>query len=134
MKNIIRQIKEGVSTRSFISNFCRHTAFVSQIEPKSIDETLKDEKWVEVMHEELNHFARNEVWFLVPKTAEMNITGSKWVFKNKLDEDGVITRKKTRLVAKGYNQEEGIDYGETFTPVARSVSYTHLTLPTNREV
>jgi len=119
MENIIGQIKEGVSTRSSISQFCRHTAFVSQIEPKSIDEALKDEKWVEVMHEELNQFARNEVWFLVPKIAEMNIIGSKWVFRNKLDEDGVITRNKARLVAKGYNQEEGIDYGETFAPVAR---------------
>ena len=74
---------------------------------------------VEVMHEKLNQFAKNEVWFLVPKTAEMNIIGSKWVFRNKLDEDGVITRNKARLVPKGYNQEERIDYGETFAPVAR---------------
>ena len=49
----------------------------------------------------------------------MNIIGSKWVFRNKLDEDSVITRNKARLVAKGYNQEKGIDYGETFAPVAR---------------
>jgi len=117
--NIIGQIKEGVSTRSSISNYCRHTAFVSEIEPKSIEEALKDEKWVEAMHEELNQLERNEVWFLVPKTNEMNIIGSKWVFRNKLDEDGVITTNKARLVAKGYNQEEGIDYGETFAPVAR---------------
>ena len=61
MENIIGQIEEGVSTRSSISNFCRDTTFVSQIEPKSIEEALKDEKWVEVMHEELNQFARNEV-------------------------------------------------------------------------
>ena len=119
VENIIGQIKECVSTRSSISNFCRHTAFVSQIEPKSINEALKDEKWVEAMHGELNQFARKEVWFLVPKTAEMNIIGSKWVFRNKLDEDGVITRNKARLVANGYNQEEGIDYGKTFAHVAR---------------
>ena len=61
VENIIGQIKEGVSTRSSISNFCRHTSFVSQIELKSNDEALKDEKWVEAMHEELNQFARNEV-------------------------------------------------------------------------
>jgi len=71
------------------------------------------------MHEKLNQFTRNDVWFLVPKSDEMNIIGSKWVFRNKLDEAGVIIRNKTRLVAKGYNQEEGIDYGETFALVAR---------------
>jgi len=119
VENIIGQIKEGVSTRNSISNFCRHTAFVSQVEPKSIEEALKDENWVNAMHEELNQFARNNVWFLDPKTDEMNIIGSKWVFINKLDEAGVITRNKARLVAKGYNQEEGIDYGETFAHVAR---------------
>ena len=54
VENIIGQIKEGVSTRRFISNFYRNTTFVSKIEPKSIDEALKDEKWVEAMHEELN--------------------------------------------------------------------------------
>ena len=64
VENIIGQIKEGDSTRSSISNFCRHTTFVSQIEPKSIDEALKDEKWVEAMHEELNQFARNKVCLL----------------------------------------------------------------------
>ena len=74
---------------------------------------------MDAMHEELNQFARNDVWFLVSKTDEMNIIGSKWVFRNKLDEVGVITRNKALLVAKGYNQEEGIDYGETFAPVAR---------------
>jgi len=77
VENIIGQIKEGVSTCSSISNFSRHTDFVSQVEPKSIEEALKDEKWVDAMHEELNQFSRNDVWFLVPKSDEMNITGSK---------------------------------------------------------
>ena len=77
MDNITGQIKEGVSTRSSISNYCRHTTFVSQIEPKLIEEALKDEKWVEAMREELNQFERNEVWCLVPKTNEMNVIGSK---------------------------------------------------------
>jgi len=71
------------------------------------------------MHDELNQFTRNEVWSLIPKISDMNIIGTKWVFKNKMDELGVIIRNKARVVAKGYNQEEGIDYDETYAPVAR---------------
>ena len=56
---------------------------------------------------------------MVPITNNMNIIGTKWVFKNKLDENGVITRNKDCLVAKGYNQQEGIDFGETYAPVTR---------------
>ena len=67
----------------------------------------------------LNQFTRNYVWSFVPKTNEMNVIGTKWVFRNKMDENGNIVRNKTRLVAKGYNQEEGIDFDEIYAPVAR---------------
>ena len=71
------------------------------------------------MQEELHQFERNKVWHLVPQPENRTIIGTKWVFRNKLDEFGTVTRNKARLVVQGYNQEEGIDYEETFAPVAR---------------
>jgi len=62
------------------------------------------------MQEELNQFQRNDVWDLVPKPSQKNIIGTKWVFRNKLNEPGEVTRNKARLVAQGYSQQEGIDY------------------------
>jgi len=119
LDNVIGQVQQGVSTRSALNQLYEHMAFVSQIEPKIVADALEDSSWITAMREELNQFARNEVWTLVPRTSGMNVIGTKWVFKNKLDEHGVIVRNKARLVAKGYSQEEGIDYGETYTPVAR---------------
>jgi hypothetical protein len=70
------------------------------------------------MQEELNNFKRNEVWSLVPRSKQ-NVVGTKWVFRNKQDEHGVVTRNKARLVAKGYAQVTGLDFKETFASVAR---------------
>ncbi|GJX51781.1 retrovirus-related pol polyprotein from transposon TNT 1-94 [Tanacetum coccineum] len=89
------------------------------IEPKNINEALKDESWVIAMQEELNQFISNDVWELVPNPKNMTIIGTKWVYRNKLDENGVVSRNKARLVAQGYNQQEGIDYDKTYAPVAR---------------
>ena len=119
LDNIIAQIQKGVTTRRSMNHFCEHMAFVSQAEPKSVTEALEDSNWINAMHEELNQFARNEVWTLVPRSKEMNVIGTKWIFKNKINEQGFTVRNKARLVAKGYNQEEGIDFGETYVPVAR---------------
>ncbi|KAI4387451.1 hypothetical protein MLD38_005281 [Melastoma candidum] len=88
-------------------------------EPDGIDEALDDPDWILAMQEELNQFERNKVWTLVPKPDNRSIIGTKWVFRNKLDESGAVVRNKARLVAKGYSQEEGIDFDETFAPVAR---------------
>jgi hypothetical protein len=71
------------------------------------------------MDEELDQIEKNDTWELVPRPKNKNVIGTKWVFRNKLNEDGHVTRNKARLVCKGYAQIEGIDFEETFAPVAR---------------
>ncbi|GKB77511.1 retrovirus-related pol polyprotein from transposon TNT 1-94, partial [Tanacetum coccineum] len=89
------------------------------IEPKNVKEAIQDESWTMAMQEELNQFKTNNVWSLVPPPNNQTIIGTKWVFKNKLDENGIVSRNKARLVAQGYNQKEGIYFDETFAPVER---------------
>jgi len=71
------------------------------------------------MQEELNRFERNHVWHLVPRPHDRPTIGTKWIFKNKLNESKNVIRNKTRLVAQGYTQIERINFEETFAPVAR---------------
>ena len=93
--------------------------YLAQFEPKKVEESLKDENWVESMHQELHQFVRNDVWELVPRPKDTNVINTKWIFKNNTNEDGEIIRNKSRLVAQGYTQVEGIDFDESFAPVAR---------------
>ena len=71
------------------------------------------------MNEEIGQIKRNKAWSLVPRPKDKNVIGTNCVFKNKLNENGEVTKNKARLVYKGYAQEEGIDYGENFAPIAR---------------
>ncbi|CAJ2662295.1 unnamed protein product [Trifolium pratense] len=115
---VIGNPNQGIATRrskEAISNSC----FISKIEPKNVKEALTDEYWINAMQEELTQFKRSEVWDLVPRPDGINVIGTKWVYKNKTDENGDITRNKARLVAQGYTQIEGVDFDETFALVAR---------------
>jgi hypothetical protein len=69
------------------------------------------------MQEELNNFKRNEVWNLL-SCPNKNVVGTNWVFHNRQDEHGLVTRNKSRHVAKGYSQVEGLDFGEIFAPIS----------------
>jgi hypothetical protein len=115
---ILGDISKGVTTFSCLAKFCEHYSFVSSIEPFRVEEALQDPNWVLAMQEELNNFKRNEVWSLVPRPKQ-NVVGTKWVICNKQAEHGVVTSNKAQLVAKGYAQVTGMDFEETFAPVAR---------------
>ncbi|GJW97694.1 retrovirus-related pol polyprotein from transposon TNT 1-94 [Tanacetum coccineum] len=124
--NIIGNPGAGMLTRAMAKQLsaasaheCLFVDFLSEEEPKKVSKALKHPGWVDAMQDELNQFARNKVWTLVPAPYGKTIIGSRWVFRNKRDETGIVIKNKARLVAQGYNQQEGIDYDETFAPVAR---------------
>ncbi|GJT13039.1 retrovirus-related pol polyprotein from transposon TNT 1-94 [Tanacetum coccineum] len=118
LENVIGNLNQR-TLRSQAQNQSNFFYFISTIEPKNVNEALGDEIWIAVMQEELNQFIDNDVWELVPQPRNMTIIGTKWVFRNKLDENGIVSRNKARLVAQGYNQQEGIDYDITYALVAR---------------
>ncbi|GKD99500.1 putative ribonuclease H-like domain-containing protein [Tanacetum coccineum] len=78
-----------------------------------------DPSWIKSMHDELLQFKLQKVWTLVDLLNGKRAIGTKWVYMNKKDEKGIVIKNKARLVSQGYIQEEGIDYDEVFTPVAR---------------
>nr|GEY48447.1 hypothetical protein [Tanacetum cinerariifolium] len=98
---------------------CMFACFLSQEEPKRVHQALKDPSWIEAMQEELLQFKMQKVWILVDLPQGKRAIGTKWVYRNKKDERGMVVRKKARLVAQGHTQEEAIDYEEVFAPVAR---------------
>ncbi|GJR02073.1 retrovirus-related pol polyprotein from transposon TNT 1-94 [Tanacetum coccineum] len=97
LENVIGNLNQR-TLRSQAQDKRNFFCFISTIEPKNINEALKDENWVMPMQEELNQFKINDVWELVPNPMDMTIIGTKWVYRNKLDENGVITRNKAREV------------------------------------
>jgi hypothetical protein len=83
------------------------------------EETIKEEKWVDAMNEEIEAIEINDTWDLVDFPIGKTNNGVKWVYKIKFNKKDKVEKKKTRLVAKGFAQQLSIDYGETFSPIAR---------------
>ncbi|GKB61023.1 retrovirus-related pol polyprotein from transposon TNT 1-94 [Tanacetum coccineum] len=112
----------AVSTRQQLQDealFCYFDAFLFSVEPTSYKDALTKSCWIEAMQEELNKFERLEVWELVPRLDHVMIITLKWIYKVKLDELGGVLKNTARQVVRGYRQEEGIDFEESFAPVAR---------------
>nr|GEW28032.1 retrovirus-related Pol polyprotein from transposon TNT 1-94 [Tanacetum cinerariifolium] len=103
----------------YVTIKCRVTFSEHNSEITKDGKVIGDESWIVAMQEELNQFIANDVWELVSQPKNMTIIGTKWVFRNKFDENGNFSGNKARLVSQGYNKQEGIDYDETYAPVAR---------------
>eukprot|EP00253_Pinus_taeda_P016323 PITA_16323 len=116
---ILGEKQAGVQTRRTVIETSSYLALLSSTEPQNVNEACKDECWVKAMNEELEQIENNNTWELVPRTHDKYIIGTKWIFKNKLNENGEVIINKAILVCKGYAQQEGIDFEETFAPVAR---------------
>ncbi|KAK1695261.1 hypothetical protein QYE76_011958 [Lolium multiflorum] len=111
--------KEGIGYNAKEKKANKKMTKPTQEQKKVVINALEDPDWLDAMHDELNNFKRNKVWTLVEKPKECrNVIGTKWIFKNKQDEHGIVVRNKARLVAQGFSQIEGIDFGETYALVA----------------
>ncbi|GJT01764.1 retrovirus-related pol polyprotein from transposon TNT 1-94 [Tanacetum coccineum] len=122
LDNIIGELRRPVSTRLQLHKqalFCYYDTFLTSVKPKNYKDALTQACWIEALQEELNEFERLEVWELVPRPEKMMVITLKWIYKVKLDELGGILKKKARLVTRGYRQEDGINFEESFAPVAR---------------
>ncbi|GJR34978.1 putative ribonuclease H-like domain-containing protein [Tanacetum coccineum] len=122
LDNIIGELERPISTRLQLYEkalFCYYDAFLTLVKPKTYKDALIQSYWIEVMQQELNEFERLEVWKLVHRPDKVMVITLKWIYKVKLDELGGILKNKARLVSRGYRQEEGIDFEESFAPVAR---------------
>ncbi|GKC29373.1 retrovirus-related pol polyprotein from transposon TNT 1-94 [Tanacetum coccineum] len=117
---IIGNPSKPVSTRRQIATYalwCYFHALLVKEELKNYKEAMIESSWIEAMPEKIHKFERLKVWELVPQLDKIMIINLKWIFKLKLDEYGGVLKNEARLVAKGYRQEEGIDFKESFAPV-----------------
>ncbi|GJT22985.1 retrovirus-related pol polyprotein from transposon TNT 1-94 [Tanacetum coccineum] len=135
LEQVIGDPSKPVMTRKRLqtnAEVCMYALTVSTIEPKNIKEAMLDHSWIESMQDELNQFKCLDVWELVECPVGRNIIKVKWIWKNKTDAENTVIRNKSRLVAKGYGQEEGIDFEESFAPM--DVKTAFLNGPLKEEV
>ncbi|GKB19159.1 retrovirus-related pol polyprotein from transposon TNT 1-94 [Tanacetum coccineum] len=120
--NVIGDPSRSVSTRKQLETdvmWCYFDAFLTSVEPKNFKQAMTEPSWIDAMQEEIHEFERLEVWELVPCPDKVFLIKLKWIYKVKTDEFGGVLKNKARLIAQGFRQEEGIDFEESFAPVAR---------------
>nr|GFB22376.1 integrase, catalytic region, zinc finger, CCHC-type, peptidase aspartic, catalytic [Tanacetum cinerariifolium] len=122
LDNVIGNPSRPVSTQKQLATdalWCLYSSVLSKIKPKNFKSAIIEDCWFQAMQDEIHEFDRLQVWELVPQPDCVMIIALKWIYKVKLDEYGDVLKNKARLVAKAYRQEEGIDFEESFAPVAR---------------
>nr|GEX81754.1 integrase, catalytic region, zinc finger, CCHC-type, peptidase aspartic, catalytic [Tanacetum cinerariifolium] len=122
LEQVRGNLSRPVQTRQQLATYpemCMFVLTVSTAEPKNTKKAMANFAWIESMQEELHQFDRLQVWELIDKPFGKMVIRLKWLWKNKKDEDQTVIRNKVQLVAKGYAQEEGINFEESFAPVAR---------------
>ena len=90
-----------------------------EVDPSSFEEVVQQPVWVDAMVEEYDSIIKNSVWEVVSRLADKSVVSSRWLYKVKQAVDGSVEKHKARFVARGFSQVEGINYDETFAPVAR---------------
>ncbi|GKA62564.1 retrovirus-related pol polyprotein from transposon TNT 1-94, partial [Tanacetum coccineum] len=121
LEQVIGNPSQSIRTRRKLETdgkMCMFALTMSRTEPKNIKEAMADSAWIEAMQEELHQFDQLDAWELVDRPLSKNVINMNWIWKNKHDEENTVIRNKARLVAKGYAPNEGIDFEESFTPVA----------------
>lgn len=124
---MVTRAKSGISQKKVFSA-TKHpvqlptNSYFDSVEPSCYTEAAKSAVWQQAMAEEFSALQRQGTWSLVPPSPDKHVVGCKWVFKIKHNQDGSVARHRARLVAKGFHQEQGIDYTETFSPVVKQAT------------
>ncbi|GJV49577.1 retrovirus-related pol polyprotein from transposon TNT 1-94 [Tanacetum coccineum] len=120
--NLIRDPSRFVSTRKQLQTdamWCYFNAFLTSVEPKNFKQAMTKPSWIDAMQEKIHEFKRLQVWELVSCPDKVMLIKLKWIYKVKKNEFGGVLKNKARLVSQGFRQEEGINFEESFSPVAR---------------
>ncbi|GKB90033.1 retrovirus-related pol polyprotein from transposon TNT 1-94 [Tanacetum coccineum] len=120
--NVIRDPSRFVFTRKQLQTndmWCYFDAFLTSVEPKNFKQAMTEPLWIDAMQEEIHEFKRLQVWELVPSPDKVMLIKLKWIYTVKTHEFGGVLNNKARLVGQGFRQEEGINFEESFAPVAR---------------